>query len=193
MSGKGNSRYGVCLSKNTKQKISKALTGRVEPLWKRHKQSDFMKKNNPMNSLEARKKVSLALKGMKRSKEWLKNLSIGHKKGLGIKKYEDYCLLKNILPSIEHYRIWLVNKESHMCKICKKTLGVKGNKGVVIHHKDRNQKNNRKENVIFICTRCHNHIHLGDKFFNHNKWKEDFKDSLQDIPLYGEKNDVSRN
>ena len=38
-------------------------------------------------------------------------------------------------------------------------------RSMVIHHLDRDRKNNSKENLVFLCLNCHTKIHflLGDK------------------------------
>jgi 5-methylcytosine-specific restriction endonuclease McrA len=46
------------------------------------------------------------------------------------------------------------------CESCKKTLkGIKPQ----IHHKDKNPKNNKKNNLTLLCPNCHSKKHLKDK------------------------------
>jgi len=52
---------------------------------------------------------------------------------------------------------------SKPCKDC-------GNKAELIHHKDRNRKNNKRENLVPLCYSCHAKVHnklsnFGDKLF----------------------------
>lgn len=45
----------------------------------------------------------------------------------------------------------------NICKKCKE-IG-----GIHIHHIDRNSKNNRPNNLIPLCVKCHKEIHAGEK------------------------------
>lgn len=58
----------------------------------------------------------------------------------------------------------------------RKVMGDELNKGVclvcefhfsnlIIHHKDGNKKNNKRDNLLPVCSLCHNYIHKGLKSF----------------------------
>jgi 5-methylcytosine-specific restriction endonuclease McrA len=57
---------------------------------------------------------------------------------------------KNIL--LKEYDVERLNQK---CHICKKTFNL-----LEIHHIDRDRKNNRRENLIFVCKKCHSLIHM---------------------------------
>ena len=45
------------------------------------------------------------------------------------------------------------------CKVC----GLRDNRILVVHHKDRNRKNNKIENLEWLCMNCHYLEHLSSK------------------------------
>lgn len=49
-------------------------------------------------------------------------------------------------------------KQKKECEICKQKTNLR------IHHKDRNRKNNKIENLIVVCEACHRKIHNKDKY-----------------------------
>lgn len=53
------------------------------------------------------------------------------------------------------YRGKIRNEE---CELCGKS-----NKRIIIHHKDKNRKNNEIINLMAICDKCHVKIHLPDR------------------------------
>jgi replication factor C small subunit len=191
--GNGNSQYGIKRSEHTRQLISKANKGRIEPEWKRKKQSEFMLKNNPMNNEESRKKISQKLKGRKFTKEWLQKISISCDKGIGTEKYIKWCQDNNKIPHNGHYRKEIKIKKELNCEICNKLLGSFGNKGIIIHHINKKHFDSRKENIIKICSTCHNHIHQGKRYNTHNNWlKTNMQKILElKIILYGENNAIN--
>ena len=52
------------------------------------------------------------------------------------------------------YRNKIINQK---CEVCGQM-----NKRIIIHHKDKNRKNNDKLNLLAVCDCCHSHIHFPD-------------------------------
>lgn len=196
--GEGNSYFGKVQSEETKKLISKANKGRIEPDWKRKKQSMFMKENNPMNNIENRKKISEKNKGRIFSESWKEKLRQSKDTGFGTEKYEVYCKEKNKIISLGHQVIKRKKEKTCVCQICNKEL-LTSNwcKGLIIHHINRDREDNSNKNLLNLCSKCHNYIHRGSKFSTHKEWhsnwKEQYNDKLKefDVVLYGEKNEIS--
>jgi len=180
-SASGNSNYGNVASEETRKKISEKIKGCKSTKWQRRLQSMFMKKNNPMKNIEYRKKISKALEGRKIT--WgdkISNLAKIHEPGTDI--YEKRCKRRNKPLSLNHQKKKSYKNIKDTCQICEKVLKTKGDKnsGLILHHLDRNRKNNSNENILYLCSRCHNHIHLGSmKYSNHFDWKEKYKNSIK--------------
>lgn len=51
-------------------------------------------------------------------------------------------------------KIMLEKKNIILCELCNKTIS-ESNK-IHIHHKDYNRKNNQKNNLMILCSKCHN-------------------------------------
>lgn len=93
------------------------------------------------------------------------------------------------LKQKERQRLYLLKKASHPCFNVAKTftakqihvIGVKDDAPLImkhqrkaagaclhcgskenlhVHHKDKNHENNRLENLLVLCAKCHNHLHL---------------------------------
>ena len=47
--------------------------------------------------------------------------------------------------------------KTNKCEMCGES-----EKRILIHHKDKNRKNNQTNNLIAICDKCHNKIHFPD-------------------------------
>ncbi len=65
-----------------------------------------------------------------------------------------YCI-KNNLPlnsGTTYYRKIIQRKSS--CYFCEKNFEL------VVHHKDKNHKNNKKENLLILCPKCHRRLHI---------------------------------
>lgn len=60
------------------------------------------------------------------------------------------------------------SKVSRICKLCK----VKDSRILAVHHVDRNRKNNKLENLIWLCHNCHFLVH------HFQKEKEKFMEVL---------------
>jgi len=56
-----------------------------------------------------------------------------------------------------------IMKESGTTPICA-NCKIKNKKVLVIHHKDHDRKNNKIENLVWLCRNCHYLIHLGKTF-----------------------------
>jgi predicted nucleic acid-binding Zn ribbon protein len=190
--GEGNSRYGCIMSKETRKKISLANTGHIISEEVKKKQSLFMLKNNPMNSLESRKKISDKLKGRPVSLERRKKQSEILKSYPGTEKYIEYCKKRGKeVNSLKHQKNKRVFDGFAICKICYERLDSKGskNRGLILHHINKDRANNKDNNIVDVCSRCHNHIHLGKRYYTHKQWLEKYKDMIlfHKIILYGEK------
>lgn len=57
--------------------------------------------------------------------------------------------------------------DNAQCELCRKTF-FRAN----IHHKDGNHNNNRKNNLIVLCSRCHRKVHNKKKHLSYISWKE---------------------
>ena len=75
--------------------------------------------------------------------------------GLGRKSYFRYkkCILNN--KPLNHFDTSyrrIITKRS-TCYFCEKDFGL------IVHHKDKNPKNNKTRNLIILCNKCHRKIH----------------------------------
>ena len=52
-------------------------------------------------------------------------------------------------------RRMLFEERGRDCEICKKPFFHN------IHHKDKNRQNNKLENLMLVCRKCHSNIHNG--------------------------------
>jgi len=57
-------------------------------------------------------------------------------------------------------RVLLEHDNSQICVRC----GEKDKRVVVVHHKDKNRKNNDIENLVWLCFNCHHLVHQYDEF-----------------------------
>ena len=73
------------------------------------------------------------------------------------------------------------SKNYQKCKICKRNYIM-----LHVHHINKNRKDNRKENLLEICTSCHSFIHAGNKGTRRRVRIRDFK-ILEKIEFYKEK------
>jgi Zn finger protein HypA/HybF involved in hydrogenase expression len=68
----------------------------------------------------------------------------------------DRNLLSFELKSDQERRKIVLQEQKNKCNICLNNDGWYGNKLVFhFHHKDGNKKNNRRENVEYLCPNCH--------------------------------------
>lgn len=121
---------------------------------------------------ESRKrKISERLKGQHHSiKTEFKKDHVPWSKGKIGKEYPTY---KNGTGSFRK-EIKLNKKDIEHCQNCKKKL-----EKINIHHIDKNRLNNNMENLMILCTSCHNAIHDNGRktrfqkgYIPHNKGKK---------------------
>jgi hypothetical protein len=195
MTGEGNSNYGVVCSEDKKKKLSEANKGKCyNSIINRLIHSNYMKVNNPMNNLDSRNKISIKHKNRIFSKEWRKKISksLKNKLNLGKDEYITKCLIENKKISFAHHLRIKKNSKTKKCQICDVELKTKTINGIIIHHIDRNHNNNCPNNILYVCVKCHNHIHKGDRYFNHFEWKNKYYEKIKNVViLYGEKNAIN--
>ena len=61
----------------------------------------------------------------------------------------------NFKDGLSNYRVnfYRDNPQQRFCEICG------GDQHLVIHHLDRNRKNNNPENLVMVCRSCHAKVH----------------------------------
>ena len=57
-----------------------------------------------------------------------------------------------------NYRRHLPNTDKVRCEICGRLLRKGGRDGIYVHHIDGNKRNNQRDNLVFVCPRCHNAV-----------------------------------
>ena len=97
-------------------------------------------KGKKLSKEHIRKSVE-ARTGQKRSEETKRKLSLG-KQGKNNPNYI-YGLSGCVREAFKHY--------PQKCNRC----GYNNRQALLVHHKDRNRKNNRIENLEIICRNCH--------------------------------------
>lgn len=91
---------------------------------------------------------------------------------------------KEICPSCESWIKWLPKPENekrrrngskytpesleiYCCELCRRRRDQLGKRGTLhIHHKDGNYKNDVPDNLLVLCTSCHELVHLHKKSVN---------------------------
>ena len=59
-----------------------------------------------------------------------------------------------------HYRRILLKKgRPELCRICR----IKDKRVLAVHHIDENRKNNKIENLVWLCHNCHHEIHYSTR------------------------------
>uniref|UniRef100_A0A6M3IQ66 Homing endonuclease n=1 Tax=viral metagenome TaxID=1070528 RepID=A0A6M3IQ66_9ZZZZ len=169
LKGRVSNRKGVKLSKETREKMSKAMKGFRHTEESKRKMSKAQKgkviskewrrkiseaQKGKVISEEAKKKMSIAHKGKKLSEEHKRKISESHKgekayQWLGGKSFEPYGLEFN-----EDLKEVIRNRDRRKCQICDKTE-LENKEKLSIHHIDYNKKNNDPKNLISICRKCH--------------------------------------
>jgi len=126
--------------------------------------------NNIAKRLDIRKKISMALTGLIRTKEWTEKNRLANigkhcgelnpmwKGGLSLRGYDKGFsrILKRAIKS----------RDYNICQLC---YSVSGEKNLLIHHIDYNKKNNKSTNLISLCKSCH-----GKTNHNRNYWTLNF-------------------
>lgn len=178
-------------SKETQEKISKALKGRPCSEERKRKIGDANRgrKCAPMSS-EIKEKISKTMKTIKQSEEHKRNISKGLKdKGIrppsrkGVKYPLEYCLGKRGEKSpnwhggksFESYTIDWTNtlrqsireRDKYVCQICG---GTQGDRAHHVHHIDYDKKNCNPINLVTLCAICHTKTNA-----TREKWIEYFK------------------
>jgi uncharacterized protein with FMN-binding domain len=115
-----------------REKISKSLIGNKRAVGKN---IERMRTNNPMFNAELRKKASDRMK----KAVHFKGKDSNYWKGGTSQGYYLRLAKENLIQK---------------CQIC-------GNEKVklLVHHKDKNRKNNVLSNLMIVCRSCHNKIH----------------------------------
>lgn len=70
---------------------------------------------------------------------------------------------------------FLIGKEGE-CSMCGAEKSTNG-KSLHIHHVDENQNNNKPENLLLICSKCHRHAHVKYWRPNFDKWEPMLKEA----------------
>lgn len=71
-----------------------------------------------------------------------------------ISRQRVHQILKDYKPTGSYKNVRLADPINR-CAICNAT------KGLQVHHINKNSRNNTKENLIRLCTKCHHDIHNG--------------------------------
>ena len=143
--------------------------------------SERMKKDNPMNYPESRKKVSKANKGKTLSEKTKRKISEGHKgrknseehnRNIGEAKkrlYKDRTKNPNwqggvsFLPYAPSFnnelKTQIRDRDNHVCRLCKT---IENGRTLHVHHIDYDKMNNDPKNLITLCMDCHNGLQ-GDR------------------------------
>ena len=161
MAGEGNSMYGK-RAWNKGLKASEDSRINIEPAIKAATADSVKRKR-----IESLKKFYLTEKGREAREETNKKIS-ELKKGKTLEEmYSDpeerrrqssitYKKYGIFLDS--NYRRYLPDADYVECEICSKMIKNGGQDGIYVHHIDGNHNNNSKENLMFVCPRCHNMI-----------------------------------
>lgn len=147
--------------------------------------------NSKNQTEESKKKISIGVKKSieklrisnpeKLKRRWEKErLSDEHKKkisnGLILynKKKEQFykkCVKENKyeLLSRPARRKFLLEETNNSCEICKNNKWLDKPIWLEIHHKDGNNKNNRRENLLVVCLNCHAILDNNYRFTGRNR------------------------
>lgn len=118
-------------------------------------------------SESTRKKLSAAHIGKKLSKEHKKHISESNMKKWAEGVFDTVHLgehhvrwrggVKYLKYPREYYTIrrWIIERDNETCQICGKDASRKGQ----VHHIDGNKNHNTEDNLILLCTVCHNRVH----------------------------------
>ena len=168
LKGKTSFRKGKMISEEHKRKISKSLKGYAKTQSHIKNHADSLRgrkepKEITQRRIQARKnngrewhseKTKSKMSKVKKGKYIGKNSS-GWKGGLSFEpySYEFNEQLKNMVRE----------RTGCICQVC-------GNLGFVVHHIDYDKKNNKFNNLITICCKCH-----GKTNFDRQKWSDYFR------------------
>jgi 5-methylcytosine-specific restriction endonuclease McrA len=135
-----------------------------------------------IHSLEARKKISKKLIGIKRTEETKKKMSETRIK-LGLSKGKNNFFWKNGMSRIPYSLEWteqlkkqIRKRDNYECQNCNITeeehLIVIGT-NLQIHHIDYNKENCQKDNLITLCKQCNLRANS-----NRNYWTDYFQEKI---------------
>ena len=186
-SSKNHHMYGKILPKETCDKISVSLTGRILTTEHRYKISKAnVGKNNPMygrsviHTEESKSKMSASktgknnpMYGKVRTEEWKTKHSEcmsgeNHWNWQNGKSFEPYGIDFN-----DELRERIRERDNYICQKCSITQEEsisKYNKILSVHHIDYDKMNNNSENLISLCTSCHSKTN-----YNREDWIEYFR------------------
>jgi hypothetical protein len=174
----------IVLKIKEKMKGNKYAKGKHWDLTKeskqKHKEERQKLLNDPIRKKIYIEKLSAALKGKLKSEEAKIKLSIicsdGRRSG---NKNGNWNGGTSFLPYPPEFNLILKNKirerDNNICQICGDIKTIYSQNGWAIHHIDYNKQNNKDENLIFLCERCHNKTN-GAK--NREKWILLFKEKM---------------
>jgi len=125
---------GHVVSNETKNKLSKAHTGKV--LSDDHK----LKISNSLRSRWANGEFD--------------SIHVGEY------NYKWRGGVENVYPKEFNNELkeWIKERDRHKCRVCPESDG-----RLEVHHLDGDRTNNNQENLITLCTECHHRIHEGNK------------------------------
>jgi len=158
--GVNNPMYGRKQSEVTKEKIRQKAIGR----------KGLCGEDNPATRDDVRLKISKSAKGRI---PWNKGL-----KGWVTEEHKNKIREGNIDRSINYKNEYVGNKcfisplligKNIKCEICDR-LNIQESFCLEIHHKDRNKKNNKNENIKILCRKHHLCVHMiFRKIYNRRK------------------------
>ncbi len=191
---KGHKPWNYGLTKDDDERV--ANYGKLGSLAKKGKKqppsfskflSERMKKKNPMDNPESRKKVGLSKVGKKRSKEIRTKIGTtrierGVCKGKNNPNWKDGISFEPYgLDFNKELKEAIRKRDNYRCQQCfrhQDELRTKNNRKykLGIHHIDFNKKNNNPTNLISLCFNCHSQTQ-----FNREKWTEYFQNKVEGI------------
>jgi hypothetical protein len=183
-SGKNNPRYGVKLSEETKDKISKSNKGRISSKITRKKISEANKgKKKPEGfgekiaeinrtryfSKETRQKISESNKGKKvsqKNRQLTSQRMSRNQYALGnIHSEETKMKMRGPRPHTTMEKSWnwtggaLIWWRNDLKKMYNDCSLCHSDVNLEMHHKDSNRDNNERSNLIILCRDCHRWWH----------------------------------